>query len=365
MYCIYMLTVASFKMFVRNRQALFFSLFMPMIILFIFGSMNFDKPTRIGVGLAIHTPTAGTKELLAHLESIEALWVKQGTLETELAALRDGDRAVVVDVPDDLLSFSTTGGPRKVKVYVNSGRPLESQAALMFLNQFADKAALAMAGAPALFSVDQEAMSARSVRYIDFLLPGLIAMSVMQMSVFSVAFVFTQYKEKGILKRILATPVRPGQFVTANIITRLVVGLVQAGIFIVVGNAIFHTHVAGSWWLLAAVVMVGSVAFIGMGFTISGVSKTVETVPLLANILVFPMLFLGNVFFSIANTPPWLRAVAKILPLTLFSNSLHGVMTDGVGIGGIQWFLVGLVLWAVGFSALAMWTFRFQERDAG
>jgi ABC-2 type transport system permease protein len=88
------------------------------------------------------------------------------------------------------------------------------------------------------------------LRYIEFLLPGLIALSVMQMSVFSVAFVFTQYKEKGVLKRLLATPMKPLQFVAANAITRLIVSVVQAAIFIVMGILLFKVHIIGSYWLL-------------------------------------------------------------------------------------------------------------------
>ena len=364
MYCVYVLTIASLKLFVRNRQALFFSLFMPMIILFIFGSMNFDQPSKLHVGLATHAPTATTKELLKHMRSIEALSVDEGTLDSELAELRNGNRSIVLDVPDDLLSRAQSGDPRELNVYVNSGRPIEAQAALTFINQFVDKASMAVANVQPLFIVKQQKMSAKNFRYIDFLLPGLIAMSVMQMSVFSVAFVFAQYKEKGILKRILATPVRPVQFVMANILTRLLVALVQAAIFVILGIQIFHTHVAGSWWLLAASILLGSLTFLGLGFTISGISKTVETVPVLANILVFPMLFLGNVFFSISNTPPWLQSVAKLLPLTLFSNALHGVMTEGEGLYGIRWDIGGLFIWAAALTTLATITFRFQERDS-
>ena len=94
-------------------------------------------------------------------------------------------------------------------------------------------------GVQPLFTLQEQKMEVKNFRYIDFLLPGLIAMSVMQMSVFSVAFVFTQYKEKGILKRILATPLRPVQFVTANVFTRLLVATAQAGIFIVLGGRFF------------------------------------------------------------------------------------------------------------------------------
>ena len=177
--------------------------------------------------------------------------------------------------------------------------------------------------APTFFTIKQQSVKARNFRYIDFLLPGVIAMSIMQMSVFSVAFVFARYKEQGILKRLLATPMRPHQFVTANIITRLFMAVAQVALFIVLGVAYFHVPIVGAYWLLAVCVVMGALMFLGLGFTVSGLSKNIETVPVLANIVVFPMLFLGNVFFSAAKMPAWLRSVADYLPLTFLSSALR------------------------------------------
>ncbi len=129
-------------------------------------------------------------------------------------------------------------------------KPMESQMALAMINQFGDKAALMASGAPALFTVNQQSVSVHNPRYIEFLLPGVIAMAIMQMSVFSVAFVFAQYKERGILKRLLATPMQPMQFVTANILTRLAMSVTQAVLFVVLGMVMFHINVAGPFWVL-------------------------------------------------------------------------------------------------------------------
>jgi ABC-2 type transport system permease protein len=96
---------------------------------------------------------------------------------------------------------------------------------------------------------------------------------------------------------------------------------------------------------------------------VSGLSKNIETVPVLANIVVFPMLFLGNVFFSVSNMPAWLRAVAEYLPLTFLSSAMRGVMTDGAGPLGIGRDLIGMLVWSAILVTLAIATFRFQERE--
>ncbi len=192
-----------------------------------------------------------------------------------------------------------------------------------------------------------------------------MAMSIMQMSVFSVAFVFTRYKEKGVLKRLMATPMRPHQFVTANILTRLIVALAQAAIFIAIGVGHFHVPVVGSYALLALCILLGALMFLGLGFTISGLSKTVETVPVLANILVFPMLFMGNVFFSSSNMSPWLQTLSSVLPLTFFSSAMRRVMTDGAGPTDIRHDLLGMSIWAALLISLATITFKFQDKEGG
>jgi ABC-2 type transport system permease protein len=363
MYCTYTLTIACMKMFLRNRQALFFSLFMPLMILCIFGSMDFDNPSKMSIGLVKHHPSPQTAMFIDQIGALENFSVHHGSLQAELADLNGGDRTAVLDVPDDLLSPASAGKPGQLTVYVNAGQPIEARTALSILEQFADKAALSVAHVRPLFAIRQQAVNAHNFRYIEFLLPGIIAMAIMQMSVFSVAFVFAQYKEKGILKRLLATPMRPYQFVTANILTRLCMSFAQACLFVVLGITAFHVPVAGAYWLLAVCVVLGALMFLGLGFTVSGLSRSIDTVPVLANIVVFPMLFLGNVFFHASRMPGWLQPIADNLPLTFFSNSMRAVMTDGAGPARIHADLIGMTVWAVLLIVTATVTFRFQGRE--
>lgn len=366
MYTIYKLTVAAIKMFVRSRQALFFSLFMPFVIMFIFGYIGFDKPPVVDVGLVTHQPSPSTSALISEIKSFPSFKIHEGTLEEERASLNEGNLAVVLDVPDDLVPVSRAAhsSPQAITVYENAGQASQAQTVVAILNQFVDKASISAAGVEPLFTLNEQSVNAHNLRYIEFLLPGLIALSIMQMSVFSVAFVFTQYKEKGVLKRLLATPMQPFQFVAANVITRLLVSLVQAAIFIAVGVILFKANIIGAYWLIALCVLLGALMFLGLGFTISGLSKTVDTVPAIANIVVFPMLFLGGTFFAVSNMPWWLQDFAKILPLTYLSSALRDVMTKGAGLTDVAGDLGIMLAWSVVLIFLATVTFSFQEKDA-
>jgi ABC-2 type transport system permease protein len=364
MYCIYTMTLASMKMFLRNRQALFFSLIMPLMILFIFGSMDFGANGKISLGLVTHSPNLATTELLAKVRDFKTFNLHEGSLDSQLAELKNGNRAIVLDVPDNLITFPAPATPPELTVYTNESRSQDAATALSIVDQFADKATLFVNHVPPLFTLNKKSISVHNFRYIEFLLPGIIAMAIMQMSVFSVAFVFAQYREKGILKRLLATPMRPYQFVTANILTRLCMSVAQAALFIALGVGYFHVPIYGSYPLLALTIILGALAFLGLGFTISGIAKTVESVPVFANILVFPMLFLGSVFFPDSSMPTWMRPFANNLPLTFFAKSLRAIMANGDSFSQLHHQLLGLTIWALLLVTLATLTFKFQDRES-
>jgi ABC-2 type transport system permease protein len=359
------LTLATLKMFVRNKQSLFFTLFMPFIFIGIFGLIGFDKPQTIDLGIVTSSPSASTQTFVDSLGNISAFHVHTGTEADERAALQKGDRAVVAIIPDNLFpdpTAKTLPTPKSVTILKNVAYEQQAQTAIAILTQLFDKTTLEVAKAPTLFKLDVQDINAKRVRYIDFLLPGIVAMSIMQMAVFSVAFVFTDYKEKGILKRLLATPMKPRQFVTSQVITRLIVAVVQAAVLLGFGALIFSSHIYGNPLLILLTILLGGIMFLGLGFTISGLSKTVEAVPAIANIIVFPMLFLSGIFFPMTSMPGWLQSVVQYLPLQPFAHALREVVGNGAGFNAIKGDLAWVTGWAIALVLLAVITFRFEEK---
>lgn len=355
------LTKATMKMLVRNRQALFFTLFTPLLIMTILGLIGFDKAPSYDIGVASINPQPTTQQFIGQIKAFPIFKVHEGSLDAELTELRNGNRTVVIAIPSDFINLARA--PQEMTVYINESQQGQAQAVTSILGQSLDKTSLALVHAPTFFTIRQEVIDSKHLKYIDFLLPGLIAMSVMQMSVFSVAFVFVQYKERGVLKRLLATPMKPFQFVTANVITRLTVSVIQAVIFLLVGVLLLKAHVIGSYFLVMLCVILGALMFLGLGFTISGLAKTVDSVPVFANLIVFPMLFLGGTFFDVSSMPKWLQTFSKLLPLTHFSGALRAVMTKAATFNDIKGDLGAMALWAVILIFLAIRTFSFQEKE--
>lgn len=359
------LTISVMKMFVRNRQALFFTLFMPFLFIIIFGVIGFDRPQQIDLGVVTGSPTAATDKFLSSLDEIKVLHIHRGTAADERTALEKGDRALVMIVPDALFPDpAATVAPttQTVTLLKNVAQEQQAQTALTIMQQIFDTTTLKFVQAPELFKLDVQTINAKKVTYIDFLLPGIVAMSVMQMAVFSVAFVFADYKEKGILKRLIATPMKPRQFVTAQVITRLIVAVFQAIVLLVFGALVFGSHVYGAWWLIGLIVLLGGIVFLGLGFTISGLASTVDAVPAIANIVVFPMLFLSGIFFPTSSMPDWLQSVVTYLPLHPFAHALREVVANGAGITSLGHDFLWMGAWAVILIVLANFTFGFEEK---
>jgi ABC-2 type transport system permease protein len=146
------------------------------------------------------------------------------------------------------------------------------------------------------------------------------------------------------------------------VVTRLIISLLQAAMLIAIGVLVFNAHLIGSIWVLIPVVLLGAIMFLGLGFTISGFANTVETVPAVANLVVFPMMFLGGAFFAIDSMPNWLQSIANYLPLTFLSESVRSVMLDGAGFADIQSNLLWMIIWSAILVTTANLTFGLEQK---
>jgi ABC-2 type transport system permease protein len=363
MYTLLKLTKSAIKMFIRNKQALFFTLFFPVVLMTLLGLLAFDNTPKINLGVAITAPpTAGTQQFVEQLKNIPIFEVTLDTEANEREAIQKGDRDASLIIPGDFFPDIPNTNTKTLTLLKNNNNIQQASTAESIINQILDKTTLQITKAPTLFHLNIEDINARDFKYIDFLVPGIVSLSIMQMSVFSVAFVFADYKEKGVLKRLLATPMKPYQFVLANVVTRLIISVVQATMLIAIGVLVFNAHVIGSYFLLIPIVLLGALMFLGLGFTLSGFANTVETVPALANLVVFPMMFLGGVFFAVDNMPTWLQHFAKYLPLTYLSHSMRSVMLEGAKFADIQTDLLWMLGWALFLVAAASVTFGFEEK---
>jgi ABC-2 type transport system permease protein len=350
------LFVASFKMFVRNRAALFFSLFVPLLIMLIFGVLNFGGSTTISLGLVDEADTPGSHTLVATLGHVTTFELHPGAHDAELAQLKDGHRDLVLLIPAGYeLKAPSTGAPGLL-AYGNQSKPEQARVGGLLLNAVVGQM-LAGGGAQPLVAVKD--LPGRSFGYIDFLVPGILGLTLMQLGLFSVSFGFVQLKRTGALRRLFATPTSPAYFLAAQVTSRLIIGLTQ--VFVLLGVGLwFGLHLVGSIFLLLGISLLGSIIFLAIGFGIAGWAKNEDQAAPLANLVSLPMTFLSGVFFSRDAMPDFLRTITDYLPLTYLNHALRAVTNDGVGVGAISGDLLGMAVWAVIAFLIAVRLFKWE-----
>src|SRR5687767_1131361 len=357
------LFMASVKMFVRNRTALFFSLFLPLIIMLIFGVLNFEGSTTISLGVVDESGTDASAALIDGLAEYDYLEISEGARDAELQALEEGDRGYVLVIPTDFAP--TPDGETGLTAYASTSDPSQAQVGQGLLQQAAG-GALASAGGAAPppsggFSVPVtfESVESRDLGYIDFLVPGIVGMTVMQLGLFGVAFGFVQLKRTGALRRLFATPTSPAYFLSAQVASRLVLGYIQVVILVGIGIW-FGLQMFGSWLVLAVIVGLALLIFLAVGFGVAGWAKNEDQAAPVANLISLPMLFLSGVFFPREAMPEFLQNVTQYLPLTYVNEALRGVMNEGAGLTDLGPQLLGMGVWAVITFVVAVRLFKWE-----
>lgn len=359
----YKFSLASIKMFFRNRQALFFSLFLPLMIMVIFGLIDFGSMGNVRVELVDNVKDEQSQNLIDGLGKIEVLKINENdNLESAKDKLKNGKTDMAVDLPADLFVVNPQNPqPKGIKVYTAEGSSQAAGLGVMILREAFNNFSLSITKTPQLFNLEVETINARNLRYIDFLVPGVLAMALMQMGLFSILFVVVSYKKTGVMRRLLVTPIKPAQFVGAQVVTRLIVSLLQVLVILLLATFAFNVKIIGSYWLIAVLVFWGSIIFLALGFALSSFAKSEEAAAPIANLVAMPQMFLGNVFFPIESMPQWLQGIVQYLPLNYLADALRKVMNQGAGLIDIRADLYGLIAWSVICIGLAIVFFRWQE----
>jgi ABC-2 type transport system permease protein len=355
------LFVASVKMFVRNRAALFFSLVVPLLIMLIFGVLNFGGTTEVSLGLVDQANNQASNVLRTTLERTDAFELQAGDRDAELTELGEGHRDLVLVIPAGFQLPPADDPAAQLVAYTNAAKPQQAQVGGLLLNAVISQVILSAGqpGAPGGPVVRIEQLPGRDLGYIDFLVPGMLALTVMQLGLFSVAFGFVNLKRTGALRRLFATPTSPAYFLGAQVTSRLLIGLLQVLVLLGVGLW-FGLQLVGSVPLLLAVSVLGSIIFLAMGFAIAGWAKNEDQAAPVANLLSLPMTFLSGVFFPRDAMPDLLQRITEFLPLTYLSEALRRIANDGAGIADIGGDLLGLAVWAVIAFVVAVRLFSWE-----
>lgn len=335
------LILLRLRTFLREPEALFWTFGFPLVMALGLG-LAFGEPRNAAIPIGVESGSAGERFLPA-LRSSPELRAELMNPEQAADALRRGEIALIMSGVDTL-------------VYrFDPGREESLSARLL-----ADRAVQIAGGGTRPVAVLEDQERRRGSRYIDWVIPGLIGLNLMSTGLWGIGFGVVQMRQKKQLKRLSATPMRRRDFLLSQIIARLAFVMLEVPPIILFAWLVFGVRVQGTLLALSAVVLLGAMAFAGIGILCASRSRTIEGVSGVMNFVMLPMFVLSGVFFSSSRYPEPLQPFIQALPLTALNDALRGVYNDGLSLAGTGGELLILLAWMVAPFLLALRWFRWQ-----
>ncbi len=337
----FQLALARMREFYREPEAVFWVFGFPIVLAFALGlAFRNTGPGELQVGVAAG---AGDSALAATLDSSPRLVAAVLDSGTARVRLRTGRIALLV-VPGDPL------------VYRYDSTRTESGLARLEVDDVLQRAQ----GRSDRVAVRDDRVVAPGSRYIDFLIPGLLGMNLLGSGIWGVGFSVVQARQRKLLKRYMATPMRRSHYLVSFILSRLVFLLLEVVALVGFGWLLFGVAVRGSFATLAALTILGAFAFAGLGLLVASRARTIEGVSGLMNLVMLPMWILSGTFFSYSRFPDAMIPFVKALPLTALNDSLRAVMIDGAGLLSLGAPVAIVMAWGAVSFAIALKIFRWR-----
>ncbi len=308
-----------YREFRREPSAFFWVMFMPVLFMiglgFAFSSPHFET---YGIG---YIKSSGATPWV---ETIEATLTKDPQVklrtetETELQKLMmRGEIALILKIPAD----------QNITYELDTANP-EAVRAQRHVDDVLQRAS----GRKDSIGTTVDSIKVEGGRYVDFLIPGLLGLSIMTSSLFGVGMTIVSNRKENLLKRYLATPLRAYEYIISHLFGRMMVLTAEFFAVMITGWLIFHFKVYGSWPSFVLFSILGAGAFTSIALLCAARTKSIPMISGLTNMISLPMMMLSGVFFSKNNFPDWLRHVTNFLPLTALNDGLRKIALEGLSI---------------------------------
>lgn len=349
------LTRVRVREFVREPEAMFWVFVFPILMACVLGIAfrnTGPETTRVAVERASDGASADVDRIVSALSpasnshglSAEALGPEQAA-----HALRTGRVAMVVR------AVGGNGGVPQIEYRYDPTRP-ESRTARLAV----DDALQREFGRTDVAGVREETRTEPGARYIDFLIPGLIGLNLMGSGMWGLGFSIVQARNRKLLKRLAATPMRRTHYLFSFMLSRLVFLIGEVAVVIIFAWLVFDVQVRGSVGSLALISVIGAMAFGGIGLLVAARPKTIEGVSGLMNLVMVPMWLFSGTFFSASRFPEAVQPFIKALPLTALNDSYRAVMNEGMPLASTWLEICVMLAWGAISFALALRIFKWQ-----
>jgi ABC-type multidrug transport system permease subunit len=335
------LTLWRVRDFLREPEALFWVFAFPIILALALGLAFKSRGPQV-VRVAVEEGPGG-EELHRMLDSaagIEAILLRE---DEAYNRLRTGKVALSIAAGEPLV------------VRYDSTRSESNLARLVV-----DNAVQRASGRGDVLEIRGQGVTEPGSRYIDFLIPGLIGMNIMGTGLWGVGYGIVLQRNRKLIKRLLASPMRKSQYMLSHVLARLVFLVGEVGAVLLFGRWIFGVPIRGSLLSIALIVFLGAMTFSGMGLLVASRARTIEGVSGLMNLVMVPMWIFSGIFFAYSNFPAVLHPFILAIPLTALNDALRTVMLDGASLFAVSGLLAIVAAWGLGCFGVALRVFRWE-----
>ena len=339
------LLLARMKEMWREPEVIFWVFVFPILLALGLGIAFRDKPTDVSRAVVVAGP--GAAQAMELLKASPA----SGSVRADIRPVADAFNQFRLG-KYDLVVTPRVGGSFEYRY--DPARP-ES----VLARTVVDDAIQAAAGRKNTLATSSRASSEPGSRYIDFLIPGLLGMNLMNSGMWGIGFALVDMRQRKLLKRFVASPMRRGDFLLALASSRLVLMLIELVLLLGFGVLAFHMRVMGSWISILFISAVGALCFGGVGLLTASRAQKIETVSGLINVVMMPMWIFSGVFFSYERFPAVIQPLIKALPLTALNDALRASVLEGASLAAQATRLLVLCLWGVLSYFLALRWFRW------
>lgn len=336
---LYQLSLTRAREFFREPEAVFWTYGFPVIMAIALGIAFREKPVEM---ISVDVPM-GSEQLATNLSGIDTLNVEIHDARRCRERLRTGKTDVVVTLTQAGYSYT-----------YDKAKP-GGLLARDTVNDLLQRAA----GRVDPRSTEDVLLKEPGGRYIDFLVPGLLGMSLMGGGLWGVGFVTVDMRIRKLLKRFLATPMKRSDFLVSLMLSRLVFMVPEVLLLLLVARLLFGVVIFGNLLTVILLILLGAFMFAGIGLLLASRAQTLETISGLMNLVMLPMWIMSGIFFSVERFPETIQPLLRILPLTPLIDALRKVMLEGANLSSLTWEITSMILWGGVSFTLALKWFRW------
>lgn len=365
LFTVYVFAKINTRRFFRDKTAIFFTVLFPLIFLFVFGGI-FGKSNGGSFKVALinqsdssfaknyveQAKKSGSLEVNAQADTLEKAKEKMSRSEVDATIVLPKEFGVVQK------GQKIPSGTAQVLYSQNNEQAAQTLTSVLQAQFKAINTKFVAVKDP--FTVVAVQSNENSLSRFDYTFAGLLGFSIIGLGIFGPVNVFPELKKQGILRRFHTTTLRVWQYFTSTMASQTMVGILSIAVQFIIAITVFHLNMAGNYIELILFLMLSIVTILGIGLGLGGWAKNERQAAPLANLIVFPMLFLSGTFFPRFLMPQWLQTVSAYLPLTPIIDGIRLIATEGKHLTQLGPQIGLITVWAIVVYFIAFRVFRWE-----